>query len=172
MEDIEGETTATATWLVRVDKAGKYNNIFVDFTGLLSPFNIPVDLDFKYNGVIYKAEEAVLSLAIETTASTSSKFTLTNVSVDDGDENTIEDLYNVQITMDEYAEFNDCEFIVLKYPSGLIEKIEWVDETKQETKRTIYLPVNFDANTDVTTLRTLKPGESISGIMHYTYHEE
>ena len=71
--------------------------------------------------------------------------------------------------MDSYGDFDDARDIIVKYPSGLIEKIEWTDESKTLTKSTIYLPVNIDADADIFALRTLKPGESIIGKIRYSF---
>ena len=69
--------------------------------------------------------------------------------------------------MDSYGDFKDAQKILLQYPSGLIEKIEWTDKSHTETKSTVYFPVDMDPNTDITELRTLKPGESIVGRLWY-----
>lgn len=55
----------------------------------------------------------------------------------------------------------------MKYPSGLIEIIEWSDSGHTETKRTTYYPTDYASDTDVFELRTLEPGESIVGTMWY-----
>lgn len=70
--------------------------------------------------------------------------------------------------MDSYGDFDDACDIIVKYPSGLVEKIEWTDTSKTLTKSTIYLPVNMDADADIFVLRTLKPGESIIGKIQYS----
>ena len=69
--------------------------------------------------------------------------------------------------MNSYGEFKDAQRILLQYPSGLIEKIEWADESHTEIKSTLYFPANMDPNTDIFTLRTLKPSESIKGKLWY-----
>ena len=81
------------------------------------------------------------------------------------------DVHNVIINMDKYAELNDASTIIAKYPSGLIEKIEWEDEQHTTIKSTVYLPVNIPANADIFSLRTLKPGESIKGQLWYKNRE-
>ena len=89
--------------------------------------------------------------------------TLTNVSD--------KDVNNVIIDIDKYAELNDASTIIVKYPSGLIEKIEWEDEQHTTLKRTVYLPVNMTSDADIFSLRTLKPGESIKGQLRYKNRE-
>ena len=69
------------------------------------------------------------------------------------------------------AKINDASTIIVKYPSGLIEKIEWEDEKHDALKSTVYLPVNMTSDTDIFSLRTLKPGESIKGQLWYKNRE-
>ena len=74
--------------------------------------------------------------------------------------------------MKDSLEFNDAEYIVLKYPSGLIEKIEWADNEKKATNSTFYLPVTVSHNADILTLRTLEKGQKIEGIIYYSFREK
>ena len=79
--------------------------------------------------------------------------------------------YNVKASIDSYGKFTDGIQVVAKYPSGLIEKTEWIDDSKTEIKNTIYLPINMDTKTDILSLRTLNPGESIVGKIWYQLNE-
>ncbi len=76
----------------------------------------------------------------------------------------IED-YDYENIYSEY--YNDAYRVVLKYPSGLIEKIEWSDETHTLTKSTLYVPVGTDNNADNFKLKVLRADESIIGMMYY-----
>ncbi len=76
----------------------------------------------------------------------------------------------VRISLSDLEWFSDAIFAVVRYPSELMEKMEWSDELKTETKYTVYLPVTFDIDTDVSEtsdIRAVQPGESITGIIHY-----
>ncbi len=87
------------------------------------------------------------------------EFSLTNMSD--------RDIYNVRASINSYGEFKDAVRIVAKYPSGLTERTEWKDASKTEIKSKVYLPVNVDIVTDMDSLRTLKPGECIEGVIWY-----
>lgn len=154
---IEGGTEETVTWIVRGDSQGSYN-ISVDFEGVLTPFGIPVKALFTNYEPIKVTGGDALKLKINA-GLTKADITLTNVS----DKN----IYNAAVDMNSYGDFKDAQKIIVKYPSGLIEIIEWSDSGQKETKRTTYYPVDCASDTDVFELRTLKPGESIVGTMWY-----
>lgn len=66
--------------------------------------------------------------------------------------------------------FDDAVMVIVRYPSELMEKMEWLDDLNTETKYTVYLPVTFDVDADVSEtsdIRTVQPGESITGLIHY-----
>ncbi len=161
MNTIEGGTSETVSWTVKGDSKGSYN-ISVDFEGVLSPFGIPVEAKFTNSQPINVIGGDALKLNISA-KQYYADFMLTNVS--DGN------VYNAKINIDGYAELNDAYRIIAKYPSGLIEKIEWADESRTELKSTIYLPVNVEVDADIFALRTLKQGESIEGKMWYLSRE-
>lgn len=158
---IEGGTSETLSWIIKGDSKGSYN-ISVDFEGTLSPFGIPVEAEFKNSKPIEVIGGSALKLEINR-KQYYSDFSLTNISA--------KNVYNAAVNLDSYYEFDDAYKILVKYPSGLVEKIEWADDSKTLTKSTIYLPVNLDVNADIFTLRTLKPGESIKGRIWYTVDE-
>ena len=157
MNTIEGGTTETVSWVVKGDVKGSYN-ISVDFEGALSPFGIPIEASFTSDKTLNVVGGDALKLTIKASLKTAD-FKLTNISK--------ENIYNAKASMDSYGDFKDAQKILLQYPSGLIEKIEWTDKSHTETKSTVYFPVDMDPNTDITELRTLKPGESIVGRLWY-----
>ena len=161
LNTIEGGTSETLSWIIKGDSKGSYN-ISVDFEGVLSPFGIPVEAEFKNSKPIEVVGGNALKLEINR-KQYCSNFTLTNISKNN--------VYNATVDLDSYYEFDDAYKILIKYPSGLIEKIEWTDESQTMTKNTIYLPVNIEANADIFILRTLKHGESIEGRIWYTFDE-
>ena len=161
LNTIEGGTSETLSWIIKGDSKGSYN-ISVDFEGVLSPFGIPVEAKFKNSKPIEVIGGSALKLEINR-KQYYSDFSLTNISA--------KNVYNAAVNLDSYYEFDDAYKILVKYPSGLVEKIEWADDSKTLTKSTIYLPVNLDVNADIFTLRTLKPGESIKGRIWYTVDE-
>lgn len=73
------------------------------------------------------------------------------------------------LDMDSYPQFTDATFIVMKFPSGAIIKMEWNDKKDNETKRTVYLPVTMSSDDDVTptsVLWELQPKELIECVVH------
>lgn len=157
MNTIGGGKTETVSWIIKGDIKGSYK-IGVNFEGILSPLGIPVEASFaSYNAITVVGGNA-LKLNIKASL-TNADFTLTNISN--------KDVHNVSIDMSSYAEFNDSTKILLQYPSGLIEKIEWADKSRTETKITAYFPVNMDPNTDISSLKVLKSGEAIKGRLWY-----
>lgn len=161
MNTIEGGTSETVTWIVKGDIKGSYN-ISVDFEGTLSPFEIPIEASFTGNKTLNVVGGNALKLTLNAFLK-KADLKLTNVSKDS--------LYNVKVSMDSYGEFKDAQKILLQYPCGLVEKIEWTDNTQTEIKSTVYFPVNMDPNTNIDALRTLKPGESIIGKLWYRQNE-
>ena len=114
----------------------------------------------------------------------SSKFTLTNTAETGGNESV---LYDVRVDLAEIVQenentdksnnvkHNDIDYVIAKYPSGLIELLTWANPQKTEVTRTVYLPVNAnscDSDDEVAKFRTLQPGEYIEGIIHYEYRED
>ena len=157
IDKIEGGTTKTISWTVKADKGGSYP-ISVDFTGTLKPFGIPIEALFKSDEpIIVKGNEA-LKLTINAGTSMAN-FAITN--------EASYPVHNVKVNINSYGEFKDARRIVFKYPSGLIEKIEWEDDDKTQTKSTIYLPVGMNADADIFALRTLNSGERIEGKLWY-----
>lgn len=161
MNTINGGSTETVSWIIKGESHGTYN-ISVDFEGVLSPFGIPVEATFTNGNPITVTGGDALKLTL-TAHQYYADLTLTNVSD--------KDVNNVIIDIDKYAELNDASTIIVKYPSGLIEKIEWEDEQHTTLKRTVYLPVNMTSDADIFSLRTLKPGESIKGQLRYKNRE-
>lgn len=157
MNTIEGGTAETVSWVVKGDVKGSYN-ISVAFEGALSPLGIPIEASFTSNKTLNVVGGDALKLTIKASLNTAD-FKLTNISK--------ENIYNAKVSMDSYGDFKDAQKILLQYPSGLIEKIEWTDESHTETKSTVYFPADMDPNTDIFKLRTLKPGESIIGKLWY-----
>ncbi len=157
MNTIEGGTSETVSWIVKGDTKGSYN-ISVDFKGALSPFGVPIEASFTNNSPIKVIGGDALKLTINASL-TEADFTLANIS--DGD------VHNVNVTMDSYGEFKDAKKILLQYPSGLIEKIEWANGSQTEIKSTAFFPMDMNPKADISELKTLKPGESIIGKLWY-----
>lgn len=162
MENIAGGDTETVSWIIRGNAKGVHN-LTVYFDGTLTPFDVPITAEFS-SSVTVEGGDA-LKLDIYRTSFEKAEFNLENISP------TNDTLYNVCVDMSTYTEFNDAEYVVLKYPSGMIEKIEWTDENKTATKSTVYLPVTVSHNVDVVTLRTLEFGEQIEGVIYYTFRD-
>ena len=161
MNTINGGSTQTVSWIVKGDTKGSYT-IGVDFEGILSPFGIPVTAKFENAEPIRVIGGDALKLTIDASKG-SAGYTLKNISS--------QEIYNVEVGIDSYGEFKDAERIIAKYPSGLIEMVEWTSKDKTDVKRTVYLPVNMDADEDIFALRTLKPGEYITGMIWYSMKE-
>lgn len=182
---IPGGDSKTVKWIVRGDDKGSYN-VSVDFTGVLSPFGIPVEANFGSKKAINIVGGNTLKLSLDAHKEYAD-FTLTNTAHKSDNENNA--LYNVCVNMTEindaykeqFGNINDVEYIIAKYPSGLVEKIEWVDNTKAATKSTIYLPVDADPiitddenelQNKTAKFRTLEPQEAITGIIAYKLREK
>lgn len=164
MGTINGGATQSASWIIKGDKQGSYN-ISVDFEGMLLPFEIPLQASFTNSDSINVSVDNQLKLNIYSTNANYSKFLLEN-NTSEG-----EPLYDVRVDMSIFEDINDAEYIVLKYPSGLIEKIEWSDDSKSETQSTVYLPVTVSHNVDLVSLRTLEKGQKIEGVIYYSFRE-
>ena len=167
MPTVSGGNTVTVSWLVKGTTQGTHN-VSVNFTGTLTPFDVPITAVFS-DTITVSVKDSLVFDIYENRYGVS-KFTLTNASSLDEDKynNT---LYDVCVTMQDKEEFNDAEYIVLKYPSGLIEKIEWADDSKTKTKSTVYLPVTVSHNVDLVSLRTLEKGQKIEGVIYYSFRE-
>lgn len=162
MNTIKGGTSETVSWTVRGESSGVYT-VTVDVDGVLTPFGIPVKAQFSNKDKPIRVEGGD-ALHLELNAGGSkADFTLTNVSQ--------KDVHNVNASMGSNDKFDDAVKIVAKYPSGLIEKTEWKDKSKGLKETTVYLPVGMDTDTDTFDLKTLKPGESIVGMVWYTFNE-
>lgn len=157
MNTIEGGKSETVSWIIKGDAKGGYK-VSVDFKGALSPFGIPIEASFENNNLITVTGGDALKLTLKASLKTAD-FTLRNISS--------EVIYNAKVSMDSYGEFKDAQKLLLQYPSGLVEKIEWADESHTEIKSTLYFPVNMKPNTDISALRTLNPGECIKGKLWY-----
>lgn len=162
ISSIPGGASSTVKWIVRGDKKGSYN-LSVDFNGMLDPFEIPVKALFTSDKAINVSGGDDLLLTMNTSDG-NTEFTLKNVSDSE--------IYNAKVTMKDHLEFNDAYAIVLRYPSGLIEKIEWTDDSKTDTKSTIFLPVSVSHNVDIFTLRTLEKGQEIKGVVYFSFREK
>ena len=161
---IKGGTTKTVSWIIKADKGGSHY-VSVDFTGVLEPFGIPVNAAFESDAIVVKGNDA-LKLTLNS-GTTKTNFELTNMA-----EYKVQ---NVKIDMGSYGEFKDADRIVLKYPSGMMEIIEWVDDAQTKTKKTVYLPVGVEntsklIESDYFDFRTLEPHESIVGILYRNIH--
>ncbi len=120
---------------------------------------------FESDAIVVKGNDA-LKLTLNS-GTTRTNFELTNMA-----EYKVQ---NVKVGMDSYGEFKDADRIVLKYPSGMMEIIEWEDVAQTKTKKTVYLPVGVENTTkfiesDYFDFRTLEPHESIVGILYRNIH--
>lgn len=157
LNTIEGGTAKTFKWIIKGDRKGEYD-ISVDFEGLLTPFGIPIEARFENDTPIEVRGGDDLQLTLNPSLYYT-EFSLTNMSD--------RDIYNVRARINSYDGFKDAVWVVAKYPSGLTERTEWKDASKTEIKSKVYLPVNVDIVTDMDSLRTLKPGECIEGVIWY-----
>lgn len=161
IETISGGTTKTVSWIVKGDRGGSYP-VSVSFTGILSPLNIPIEALFESaDPIVVKGNEA-LKLTLKTSG-LKTNFELTNTAS--------YSVNNVKVNISEYSELNDADRIIYKYPSGMIEVVDWVDEEHSRTAKKVYLPVGIDytkelAENDFYDLRTLNGHESIIGIIY------
>lgn len=181
IERIEGGKTESVTWCVRGETAGNHD-FDVKLTGTLTPFGVTIEATGSGTVVVKNKEYRKLKITPNTVES--SKFTLTNTAETGGNESV---LYDVRVDLAEIVlenentdksnnvKHNDIDYVIAKYPSGLIELLTWANSEKTEVTRTIYLPVNASScnnDDEVAKFRTLQPGEYIEGIIHYEYRED
>ena len=181
IEKIEGGKTKSVTWCVRGETAGDHG-FDVKLTGTLTPFGVTIE--GTGSGTVDVKDKEYRKLKITPNTVESSKFTLTNTAKMGSDGSV---LYDVQVDLAEIdqenentdksnnVKHNDIDYVIAKYPSGLIELLTWANFEKTEVTRTIYLPVNASScnnDDEVAKFRTLQPGEYIEGIIHYEYRED
>ncbi len=181
IEKIEGGKTKSVTWCVRGETAGDHD-FDVKLTGTLTPFGVTIE--GTGSGTVDVKDKEYRELKITPNTVESSKFTLTNTAETGGNESV---LYDVRVDLAEIVlenentdksnnvKHNDIDYVIAKYPSGLIELLTWANSEKTEVTRTIYLPVNASScnnDDEVAKFRTLQPGEYIEGIIHYEYRED
>ena len=176
---IAGGETKTMSWVVRGDKKGEYY-LSADFNCVLTPFMEEIKLEFKNEKPLVVYGGDALELDVDYTGFDpnsdywTAKFTLTNVSD--------KPVYDVDIDFRAYKYFDDIEIsdMMLEYPSGLKEHIPWTGKHSSEVKsepdneqKEEFYPALYGDEFDELSLKTLNPGESITGyysVSNFQHH--
>ncbi len=176
---IAGGETKTMSWVVRGDKKGEYY-LSADFNCVLTPFMEEIKLEFKNEKPLVVYGGDALELDVDYTGFDpnsdywTARFTLTNVSD--------KPVYDVDIDFRAYKYFDDIEIsdMMLEYPSGLKEHIPWTGKHSSEVKsepdneqKEEFYPALYGDEFDELSLKTLNPGESITGyysVSNFQHH--
>lgn len=163
MGTVQGQQTKTASWVIRGDKAGKYN-IEAMFNGTLMPFNTPISSKFVTDNPIEVHGGNVFNLEVNNdiwgikSDAFHTYFKLTNIS----------DIpvygTNIKAYLYGFKEFTGAERMIIHYPDGSTEVIWFVDgqpisDANANTKK--YLPVFASDISDGRMV--LKPNQYIWG---------
>lgn len=176
---IAGGETKTMSWVVRGDKKGEYY-LSADFNCVLTPFMEEIKLEFKNEKPLVVYGGDALELDVDYTGFDpnsdywTARFTLTNVSD--------KPVYDVDIDFRAYKYFDDIEIsdMMLEYPSGLKEHIPWTGKDSSDVKsepdnehKEEFYPALYGDEFDELSLKTLNPGESITGyysVSNFQHH--
>lgn len=170
---IAGGETKTMSWVVRGDKKGEYY-LAADFNCVLTPFMEEIKLEFKNEKPLVVYGGDALELDVDYTGFDpnsdywTARFTLTNVSD--------KPVYDVDIDFRAYKYFDDIEIsdMVLEYPSGWTTRIPWTGKGSPDYDNAEeFSPALYEEEYDEITLKTLKPGESITGyysVSNFQHH--
>ena len=176
---IAGGETKTMSWIVCGDKKGEYY-LTADFNCVLTPFMEEISIEFINEEPLVVYGGDALQLDVDYTEFDpnsdywTSKFTLTNISD--------KPVYDVDIDFRAYKYFDDIEIsdMMLEYPSGLKLRIPWTGKNSSEDKnepdfeqQEEFYPALYGDESDELNLKTLNPGESITGyysVSNFQHH--
>ena len=149
--------TGTASWIIRGDIPGSYNNVTADFNALLMPFIEPVSIEFRNEDApieIKGGEGLELKVyANEYDEYWSMIFEFTN--------NSGRPLYNVWAHFGGQIEKGEISEMILYYSNGNIETIPWVDGEPDISRKNTYRSAFGE---DELNSNTLKDGETLVGM--------
>ncbi len=154
---IGGNETKSVSWIVRGDKAGSYD-LSATFTGTLMPFCDDVKVIFKTENPLIVHDGTGLKLDITVTEGLdywSSYFEFTN--------NSERPIYNFAASFSGYAELAEVTDMMVLYPDGTIEIIEWNNGKPNLENIEVFLPALTDSEYNQYTHRTINPGEKVTG---------
>ena len=154
---IGGKETKSASWIVRGDKPGAYD-LSAEFTGILMPLGEAVKVIFETEEPLVVHDGTGLKLDITVTEGLdywTNSFTFTN--------NSERPIYNFAASFSGSAELAEVTDMIVKYPSGATEIIKWNDGVPDTENSELYIPVLSTNYESVYDLKTIKPGESVTG---------
>ena len=162
MGDIPGQTSRTASWVLRGDKSGSYD-ISALYTGILTPFRVPISKRFEANAEI-EVEKANVEIAVmpEKAYYLGEDYCIQYEITNKG----TEPLYNFTTSIGDYRLISNKEEVLIQDPdSGDI-----IDRLSAGGKIAYTLPVNrqlYNApvlqGEDTLTIPTLIPGQTVYG---------
>lgn len=154
---IGGTETKSASWIVRGDKPGSYD-LSAEFTGVLMPLGEAVKVIFKTEEPLVVHDGTGLKLDIMVTEGLdywTNSFTFTN--------NSDRPIYNFAASFSGSAELAEVTDMIVKYPSGATEIVKWNDGVPDTDNSELYIPVLTTDYESVYDLKTIKPGETVTG---------
>lgn len=154
---IGGNETKTASWIVRGDKPGSYD-LSAEFTGTLMPICEDVKVIFKTEEPLVVHDGTGLKLDITVTEGLdywTNSFTFTN--------NSERPIYNFAASFSGTAELAEVTDMIIKYPSGATEIVKWNNGVPDIENSEFYISVLATDYESVYDLRTIKPGETVTG---------
>ena len=154
---IGGKETKSASWIVRGDKPGAYD-LSAEFTGILMPLGEAVKVIFETEEPLVVHDGTGLKLDITVTEGLdywTNSFTFTN--------NSERPIYNFAASFSGSAELAEVTDMIVKYPSGATEIIKWNDGVPDTENSELYIPALSTNYESVYDLKTIKPGESVTG---------
>ena len=154
---IGGTETKSVSWIVRGDKPGAYD-LSAEFTGILMPLGEAVKVIFETEEPLVVHDGTGLKLDITVTEGLdywTNSFTFTN--------NSERPIYNFAASFSGSAELAEVTDMIVKYPSGATEIIKWNDGVPDTENSELYIPVLSTNYESVYDLKTIKPGESVTG---------
>ena len=154
---IGGNETKSASWIVRGDTPGSYD-ISAEFTGTLMPLSEDVKVIFKNESplVVHTGEDLKLDITVtEGLDYWTNQFTFTN--------NSDRPIYNFAASFSGTAELAEVTDMIIKYPSGATEIVNWNEGVPDIENAEMYISVLATDYESVYDLRTINPGETVTG---------
>ncbi len=154
---IGGTETKSASWIVRGDKPGSYD-LSAEFTGMLMPLCEEVKVIFNTEEPLVVHDGTGLKLDIVVTEGLdywTNQFTFIN--------NSDRPIYNFAASFSGTAELAEVTDMIIKYPSGSTEIVKWNEGVPDIENAEMYISVLATDYESVYDLRTINPGETVTG---------
>lgn len=161
MGDIPGQTSRTASWVLRGDKSGSYD-ISALYTGILTPFRVPISKEFRTDVEVEKSNVEIKVMP-ENSYYLDEDYYIQYAITNKGDE----PLYNFTTTIGDYRMPGTKEEVLIADP----ETGEIIDRQTSGSGKVVHtVPVDLQmyhtpvlSGSDRIMVPTLKPGQTIYG---------